>query len=278
MIRVCCDSNSQLDPDLAARHAIEVVPLTVTVDGVAHLEGVELDADGFWAAFGDGHVPEVSTAAPGPGQFIEAYERLVADGATGIVSVHTGSEISATFDAARLASQQVDVPVELVDTGAASFVVGLAAVAAAERLAAGGTATDAAAAAAAVASTSGNVFVVGALDLARSGGRLASGGDKAAARGSVPVLRLVHGEMSVIGEAGGVEDAAAQMVAEILAAGDRLRVGLSVADPGARPIVDALRHALETSSAHLELLEYRVGPSVGAHTGPGTAGAVYHPI
>ena len=278
MIRVCCDSNAQLDPRLAARHGIEVVPLTVTVDGVAHLEGVELDADGFWAAFADGHVPEVSTAAPSPGQFIEAYELLVAEGATEIVSVHTGSDISATFDAARLASEQVDVPVELVDTGAASFVVGLAAVAAAERLAAGGTATDAAEAASAVASTSGNVFVVGALDLARSGGRLATGGDEPSATGSVPVLRLLHGQMSVIGQAGGVEDAAGQMAAEILAAGDRLRVGLSVADPGARPVVEALRSALEASPAQLELLEYRVGPSVGAHTGPGTAGAVYHPI
>ncbi len=68
------------------------------------------------------------------------------------------------------------------------------------------------------------------------------------------------------------------MAAEILASGDRLRVGLSVADPGARPIVDALRSRLAETSAQLELLEYRVGPSVGAHTGPGTAGAVYHPI
>lgn len=278
MIRVCCDSNAQLAPGLAARHVIEVVPLTVTVDGVAHLEGVELDADDFWAAFADGHVPEVSTAAPSPGQFVEAYERLVADGATEIVSVHTGSDISATFDAAWLASQQVDVPVELVDTGAASFVVGLAAVAAAERLAAGGTAADAAQAASTVASTSGNVFVVGALDLARSGGRLAAGGDEPPSTDSVPVLRLLHGQMSVIGQAHGVEDAAAQMAVEILSAGDRLRVGLSVADPDARPIVDALRRALEASPAQLELLEYRVGPSVGAHTGPGTAGAVYHPI
>lgn len=278
MIRVCCDSNAQLDPDLAARHGIEVVPLTVTVDGIAHLEGVELDADGFWAAFADGHVPEVSTAAPGPGQFVEAYERLVADGATEIVSVHTGSDISATFDAARLASQQVDVPVELVDTGAASFVVGLAAVAAAECLASGGTAAGAAGAASTVAATSGNVFVVGALDLARSGGRLAARGDEPPTADSVPVLRLLHGQMSVIGHADGIEDAAAQMAAEVLGAGDRLRVGLSVADPGARPIVEALRRALEASSAVLELLEYRVGPSVGAHTGPGTAGAVYHPI
>jgi DegV family protein with EDD domain len=278
VIHVCCDSGAQLGAELAQRHGIEVVPLTVTVDGVPYLEGVDLEADRFWAMFDDGHVPSVSTAAPSPGQFLEAYERLLADGATEIVSVHTGSSISATFDAARLASTQVDVPVELVDTGSASFVVGCAALAAAERIAAGGSAADAARAATSVAAASGNVFVVGALDLARAGGRLARDSADSEADGSVPVLRLLHGEMSVIGHADGIEDAATKMAAEILATGDRLRVGLSVADPGARPIVDALRSRLDAASTDLDLLEYRVGPSVGAHTGPGTAGAVYHPI
>lgn len=278
MIRVCCDSGAQLDAELAERLGIEVVPLTVTVDGVSYLEGVDLDAAGFWARFDDGHVPDVATAAPSPGQFVEAYERLAAEGTTEIVSVHTGSAISATFDAARLASHQVDVPVHLVDTGSASFVVGCAALAAAEQIDAGGDASKVARTAEKVAASAGNVFVVGALDLARAGGRLARGTTGPGTTGSVPVMRLRHGEMSVIGHADGVEDAAAQITADIISAGDRLRVGLSVADPGARPIVDELHRLLAAAPAELEVLEYRVGPSVGAHTGPGTAGAVYHPI
>lgn len=278
MIRLCCDSGAQLGPTLAGRHGIAIVPLTVTIDGVSYLEGVELDADGFWAMFDDGRVPEVSTAAPSPGQFVEAYERLIDDGATEIVSVHTGSELSATFDAARLASDMVDVPVRLVDTGSASFIVGLAALAAAEQIEDGRDAADGAGAASLVAAASGNVFVVGALDLARAGGRLARGAATPDAVGSVPVLRLSAGEMSVVDQASSVTEAADRMAAEILAAGDRLRVGLSVADPGARPIVDALRSRLAAATTDLDLLEYRVGPSVGAHTGPGTAGAVYHPI
>lgn len=278
MIRVCCDSGAQLDAALAAQHGIEIVPLTVTVDGVSYLEGVELDADGFWAMFDDGQVPEISTAAPSPGQFVEAYERLIHGGATEIVSVHTGSEISATLDAARLASRLVDVPVHLVDSGSASFVVGLAALAAADRIAAGDPAADAVSAASRVAAASGNVFVVGALDLARAGGRLVGDATASGGAGSVPVLRLFAGEMSVVDQATSVDEAADKMAAAILAAGDRLRVGLSIADPGARPIVDALRARLDDAAGELELLEYRVGPSVGAHTGPGTAGAVYHPI
>lgn len=278
MIRVCCDSGAQLGPTLAGRHRIEVVPLTVTIDGEPYLEGVELDADGFWAMFDDGREPEVSTAAPSPGQFVETYQRLIDEGATEIVSVHTGSEISATFDAARLASEIVDVPIHLVDTGSASFIVGLAALAAAEAIDEGHQAPDAAGVASRVAAASGNVFVVDALDLARAGGRLAQGAATPDAVGSVPVLRLSAGEMSVVDQASSITEVADKIAAEILVAGDRLRVGLSVADPGAWPIVDAIRSRLEAAAADLDLLEYRVGPSVGAHTGPGTAGAVYRPI
>lgn len=52
--------------------------------------------------------------------------------------------------------------------------------------------------------------------------------------GSVPVLRLSSGEMSVVDQASSVTEAAGKMAAEVLAAGDRLRAGLSVADPGTR--------------------------------------------
>ena len=45
MIGICTDSNSQLPESLAQRYAVEVVPITVTVDGHEYLEGVDLDAD-----------------------------------------------------------------------------------------------------------------------------------------------------------------------------------------------------------------------------------------
>ncbi|MDZ7674832.1 MAG: DegV family protein [Acidimicrobiales bacterium] len=278
MIGLCCDSGAQLPPDLVARHGIEVVPLTVTVAGRDWQEGVDLDADSFWAHFDHGRTPEVATAAPAPGAFADAYARLAERGAEQIISVHTGSEISGTFNAARLGAEAAAVPVELVDTGVASFAVGLAALAAAEALLAGAGANQAAAVARAAASSSGNVFVVGALDLPLEGGRLAPGVDVAAAAEGIPVLQVVGGTMDVIGQATDVDDAAAQMADAVLAAGHRLRVGIARADRDSWPLADAFRQRLERLDATLELLEYRVGPSVGAHTGPGTTGAVYHPV
>ena len=52
MIGLCTDSNAQLPAELVDRYGVEVVPLTVTLDGDDFLEGVNLDADGFYRAHG----------------------------------------------------------------------------------------------------------------------------------------------------------------------------------------------------------------------------------
>lgn len=278
MIVVCCDSGAQLPAELAAAHGIEVIPLSVSIDDVDHLEGVNLDADAFWARFEDGHVPRVTTAAPSPGRIAATYQRLADLGANAIVSIHTGAELSSTLNAARIAAEASGVPVELVDTQSASFVVGCAALAAADAVAAGASADEAAQQARTVAARCGNVFVVGALDLARAGGRLAADVAEPHPGGPVPVLRLADGKITVVGEARSSDEAAELMAAEILVSGARMRVGIGVADSAAEPLATDLRRRLEGSGRAVELLEYRVGPSVGAHTGPGTAGAVYHPL
>ncbi|MEZ5297834.1 MAG: DegV family protein [Ilumatobacteraceae bacterium] len=55
-IGIVTDSNSQLTAELAERFGVEVVPMTVTIDGDDHLEGVDLDADDFYAHFDDGNL------------------------------------------------------------------------------------------------------------------------------------------------------------------------------------------------------------------------------
>ena len=140
------DSNAQLPPELAERYGVEIVPLTVTMDGTEYLEGVDLDVDDFYARFEAGR-PIVSTAQPSPGRFAAAYEAVAARGAKEILSVHIGSSVSGTVNSARLASQVSPVPVRIVDTGTASFAISLCLWDAAEAVAAGATLQEAAEAA-----------------------------------------------------------------------------------------------------------------------------------
>lgn len=274
MIGLVTDSNAQLPPALLERYGIEVVPLTVTVDGVDHLEGVDLDADAFYAAFAGGAAPTVSTSQPSPGRFAATYRRLADAGADEILSVHIGSAVSGTVNSARLGATESPVPVRVVDTGTASFGVGCCVWEAAEALRAGAPAEEAAAVAEALAPSVGNVFVVGALDLVRAGGRLAAGVE---AGDGIPVLSLVDGAVQVVGSAADVDEATAVMAGRVRAAGAGLRVAVGIADAAATPLWQALEAALTGAPEVAEVIRYRVGPSVGAHTGPGTAGAFFYP-
>lgn len=274
MIGIVTDSNAQVPDDLAARYGVEVVPLTITVDGVPHLEGVDLGADAFYALFDRDRRPDIATSQPSPGQFAEAYRRLTDAGVREILSIHIGSSVSGTLNSARLAAAESPVPVRLVDTGTASFGVACCVWEAGEALLDGATIEEAAAVAEQLAATVGNVFTVAALDLARAGGRLAAGVEET---GSTPVLSLVGGEIKAVGTASTVEEAADVMVDYAMLAGDRLRVAVGIADAAAVPLVTALEARLRGHPQVLELVRYRIGPSAGVHTGPGTAGAFFYP-
>jgi DegV family protein with EDD domain len=273
VIGLVTDSNAQLPPELVERYAVEVVPLTVTVDGVSHLEGVDLDADAFYARFATGR-PEVSTSQPGPALFTDAYARLVERGFDTILSIHIGSNVSGTVNSARVAADTADATVRIVDTGTASFGVACCVWEAAEAIAAGASLEQAAAAAERVGATVGNVFVVKALDLARAGGRLARAVEVSDA---IPVLRLTGGVMDAVGEVRDLDEAAEVMASYVRAWGTGLRVGVGTADAETAPVSEALERRLAGAPEVLELVRYRIGPSVGAHTGPGTVGAVYYP-
>lgn len=273
MIRVVTDSSSQIPPELVDRFGIVVVPVRVTVDGVDHLEGVDLDADAFYAAFEQG-TPHVTTAQPSPGQFVAAYQALASAGAGAVVSVHVGSVVSGTVNSARLARASVDVPVRIVDTGQASFGVALCAWAAAEALAGGGSAEAAADAAQWTAARVGNVFAVRTLELARAGGRLA---EPASEVPQIPVMTMSAGAMQVVGQAADLNEVAEVMASRVKDGGSDLRVGIGVADRSVTGVGDAVEHRLRGAPGVREVVRYRVGPSVGAHTGPGTVGVMYAP-
>ena len=273
MIGLVTDSNAQLPPELAERYGVEIVPLTVTLDGTEYLEGVDLDADDFYARFEAGR-PTVSTAQPSPGRFAAAYEAVAARGAREILSVHIGSSVSGTVNSARLASQVSPVPVRIVDTGTASFAVSLCLWQAAEAVAAGATLQEAAEAAERVGATVGNVFVVGALDVARAGGRLA--GDLVPTT-TIPVLTLAGGTMQQVERCHDFDQAAEAMAAYVCARGPSLRVGVGLSDRATMPLVSALEERLHDAPEVAKLVRYRIGPSVGAHTGPGTVGVMFAP-
>ena len=273
VIALVTDSNSQLTPTIESRFDVIVVPLSVTVDGRIYRERVDLSAEQFFGFLAAGAV--VSSAAPSPGAFAEAYRTAADRGANAIVSIHLGSQLSATVDAARLGARESPIPVTVVDTQSASFAVALSVWAAGDALARDGGAEQAVGAASRVAAATRNVFVAGALDLARQGGRLRAAVDDAH---GVPLLAVDAAGMHQVGVARSIETAADGIAAYVGRQAGRAAIRAAVGDADAPELADAIALRLGDQAVIADLVRYEVGPSVAAHTGTGTAGVVFHPL
>lgn len=272
MIAIVTDSASMLPPAWRDQFGVYIVPMSVMVDGIPYREGVEITTAEFYGRLAGG--AEVSTSTPSPGDVLAAYQEVVDAGADGIVSIHTGSDYSAVLDAARVAAREIGVDVELVDSATASFPVALCVAAACDLRAAGGDLAEIAAAASATAAVVDSIFVVGVPELARRGGRLGT----TEVASPTAILSLGPGGLAEHATASDVDDAIERMAAHVCeaASGQSLRVGVGDAD---RPdLGDRLAAALTGASGVVELTRYEVGPSVGAHSGPGTVGAVWAPV
>jgi fatty acid-binding protein DegV len=268
MIGICTDSNSQLPETLATRYAVEVVPVTVTVGDHDYLEGVDLDADQFYEMLGATPSPHVSTSQPSPGQFAAAYDSLLLRGCDEILSIHVTAAASGTLNSARLAARLLPVPVRLVDSGTAGFGVSCCVWAAGEAISHGATLDEAVRAAESLVPSIGAVFVVGEFDFIRSGGEHPSG---------VPVMTVNDGRVDVVARVNTARDAVEALASKAIGWGPRLNVAIGLADRSGEELVSALARVMGASPNVVEVVRYRIGPSVGAYAGLGTVGCFMFP-
>lgn len=270
-VSVVTDSASYLPTEVCRRYGIHVVPLTVIIDGREYREGVDITADEFYGLAE--HALSITTSQPSPGVIAETYQCAAEAGASHIVSVHIGSKLSGTLQSANLAAGLSPIPVTVIDSGQASFAEGLVVLEVIDALERGEAPATIPALAADASARVGSTFVVKSLDLIRRGGRLAAGEDVPA----IPVLTTDAGAVRVAGSAATLEAAVATMAGHVreaaVSAPYGLRVG--VGHGAAAPLAEALREHIAVMPGVDEIIDYVVGPSVGAHTGAGNAGAVY---
>ncbi len=136
-IRIVTDSNCDLPPEIIEKHGITVVPMYINIGTKSYLDGVDMSRQKFYEGLPD-FEDQPMTSVPGPGQFSEVYERLAAEGASQIVSIHIGSSLSAVVTSAGLAAEELKaIPVTVFDSGNLTLGTGLQAVMAAEAAAEG---------------------------------------------------------------------------------------------------------------------------------------------
>jgi DegV family protein with EDD domain len=117
---VVTDSTADLPDDWRARYGIEVVPLKVLFGKETFRDRVDMtDEEFFRRLAASSTLP--TTSAPSPGEFAEVYARLARD-YEGCVSIHIGSQLSATAEAARVGAGSVEgFKVNVIDSETVSM-------------------------------------------------------------------------------------------------------------------------------------------------------------
>lgn len=287
LLHVVTDSTCDLLPSFARSQDITVVPLSVVFGKAVYRDGVDLQPEVFYSMMGEGVFP--STSPPGKGEFLESYRRLVASG--DILSIHISRRQSLTAQNAEEAAEEgaeeferlreeaggLGTPVvRIVDSKSTSVGLGMLVVFA-NRMARRGLGADE------IATRIEDIrerlhflFIVDTLEYLRKGGRI--GGARALIGnilGIKPILGMVDGEVVPVDKVRGGRRAQPRLV-EILRreAVDGRPSFVALAHASAPKWAARLKDLLNEEFQVVEMFEGEIGPVVGAHTGPGTVGAI----
>ncbi|MCW2821653.1 MAG: DegV family protein [Marmoricola sp.] len=274
-VALVTDSTATLSAETAAERGITVVPLQVVIGATSYDEsgGDESVTPRMLAEALRAWTP-VSTSRPNPEAILETYEKLAADGADSIVSVHISAELSGTFESAQLAARRSPVPVTLVDSRQVGMGTGFAVLAAADAIAGGADARSAAAAARTRAAGTTSLFYVDTLEHLRRGGRM---GAAAALLGSAlavkPILKVEDGRIGPFERVRTSAKALSRLeeLAVEAAAGADVDVAVAhLASPDrAADLASRLSGRLERALGQREVSLGEIGAVLGAHVGPG---------
>lgn len=273
-VAIVTDSTASLPEVAVDARAITVVPLQVVIGATSYDEGVDGGATPEMLADALRAWTPVSTSRPNPEEMLEVYERMAADGATEIVSVHLSADLSGTYESAQLAARRASIPVHPVDTKQVGMGTGFAVLAAADARDAGASGVEIAAAARDRAAATTSLFYVDTLEHLRRGGRV---GAAAAILGSAlavkPILKVEDGKIGpfervrTAGKAlGRLEELA------VAAAGDaEVEVWVAhLASPDrAAMLAGRLGARLVEGLGGREVVLGEIGAVLGAHVGPG---------
>jgi DegV family protein with EDD domain len=277
-VAVVTDSTAYLPHELSGAHGLTVVPLTVVINGVEGIEGVDVTPAEVGRALGARRVA-VSTSRPSAETFARAYRELLAQGADAVLSVHLSARMSGTVDAARLAAAEIGPQVEVLDVGNTGMGLGFPALAAGAAAARG---ADLPAARQAAIDTAGRItsfFYVDTLEFLRRGGRINAASALLGTALSVkPILHVVDGAIVVRDKVRTAGRALARIVDLAVEASADADTDIAVhhlaAPDRAAALADAVAERLGSRLRDLYVIE--IGAVVAAHVGPGFASLVVH--
>lgn len=269
-VRIVTDSTCDIPDELVAEHGITVIPMYINMGGEGYLDGVEITRAEFYQRLPASN-PAPTTGVPSQEAFRRVYKRLEQEGATGILSIHVSSSLSAVVDVARTTAEGTSaVPLTVYDSGQLSLGTGFMALEAAKAAAEGSDMESILSVLDERAQRTHVFAALETLEYLRRGGRMNSA---LAGIGEIlrikPLIRMFDG-VSTIERVRTTSRAQGRMIDILhdLAPFEEMAILHAASPAKAESLREWVRHLLP--DGHVPSVE--ITPIIGAHVGPGAVG------
>ena len=273
---ITSDSTCDLSQELLERYRIRTIPLTILLGDESYRDGLDFTPDDMYARYhADGTLPK--TAAPSVQDFLDFFGSLLAQGVE-IVHLDISAELSGTFNAARIAAQELE-GVYVVDSRMLSTGVGLLCIEGAECAERGMAAGEIAAHLRSLTDKVDTSFVLDTLEFMWKGGRCTG----VAALGAnllklKPGLEMKDGKLGVFKKyRGNIDKVYEQYIRERLE-GKKVRPGhilLTESGEIEPEVVERVIALTKELSGCREVHHTMAGCTVATHCGPKTLGVLF---
>ena len=273
---ITADSTVDLSEELISRYQIKIIPLTITLGDDVFLDGHGFTPLDMYARYRkDGTLPK--TSAPGVQEFLEFFTPFVNAGYE-VVHLDISAELSNTFNAARLAAQELE-GVYPVDSRMLSTGVGLLAIEGAECRDKGMSAANIAERLTGLIDKVSTSFVLDTLEYMRKGGRCSGVAAMAANLLQLkPALEMKDGKLGVYKKyRGSIEHVYKQYITERLK-GKNVRPGhvfLTESGEIEPETIEELTKLIYQLSGCKAVHHTIAGCTVSTHCGPKTLGVLF---
>lgn len=275
-IKIVCDSSAGLTEEEIKKYDITIVPLSVMIDGTVYTERETITNDQFPEMMKNAKsLPK--TSQPPIGKFVEAFDKLGADG-NEVLCVCMMESISGTVHAAEQAANMTDTKVTVVDCHTTDRCMAFQIIEAAKVIENGGSVEDAIAKMRDVFAKSKLFLAIDKLDNLVAGGRVNRFAGTLSKLLNIKVmLEIKDGEITIDSKGRGMKyvHKTWERILKQMAEGPKVKA-IGISDVQATKEVAWLKERLEKLFPDINIVVRETVPIIATHTGIGANSLHYY--
>lgn len=275
-VKIVTDSTMDISKDVLDTINVEIVPLTITIDGKSYVDRVDFTANEYMKLLKESkELPR--TSQPAVGVFAELYDRLGEDGSE-IISIHLTSGMSGTYNSALSASKMTKSKVTVVDSAFISFALNFQVVEASKMAEAGKSVDEIVARLKEIREKTALYIMVDTLDNMVKGGRIGRG---KALVGSLlkikPIASLADGVYTPVAKVRSyvqmIKFLTKQFEEETL---NKTIKSVGIAHADAYELAVKLKDSIVNACGFSDIKIVDTTPIISTHAGPGALALMYY--